>query len=358
MLEGTMQDLVDRLEVATSEQDVLYVLVVLHQMKESGSLKQAINSPHSWKRQTALESIDSLPSQLSTLHRLIAQLLLLRGARYDVGKGQNEELKDLVSRWEQGGSEKEHLLTLDLEDAANWIDMNLPVPPNPELLTGAGPLPALPFDNLDSSVPNHMSQGDTLASVSPTRVDFVAPLDLCFAEEASSSSSSMQHSLSPESTSTCTSFVTPSSFRLDTEEAGGGVTVSQEELVDLHVCGFPKDFTLKQLNELFTDIGIRVYHSRIPWDGYKRTFAFVGVKRSVGERSIDSLHQKVVQGCKVSCAPAKSRPIPPTPCPALPDSAPPHPVPSRPKFQPSRPRRDLPSKAPWGLVRQGHFKAT
>jgi len=37
------QELVDRLVVATEEQDVLWVLVMLEQMKESECLDQAIN---------------------------------------------------------------------------------------------------------------------------------------------------------------------------------------------------------------------------------------------------------------------------------------------------------------------------
>jgi len=39
------QGLVNRLVVCTEEQDVLWVLVMLEQMKESGCLHQAINAP-------------------------------------------------------------------------------------------------------------------------------------------------------------------------------------------------------------------------------------------------------------------------------------------------------------------------
>jgi len=39
-----MQDLVDRLVVVVEEQDVLFTLVVLQEMKETGCLEQAINA--------------------------------------------------------------------------------------------------------------------------------------------------------------------------------------------------------------------------------------------------------------------------------------------------------------------------
>ncbi|GAA5909232.1 uncharacterized protein JCM6883_005813 [Sporobolomyces salmoneus] len=332
MLEGTMQDLIDRLEVATSEQDVLYVLVVLHQRKESGSPAQAINSPHSWKRQTALESIDSLPSQLSTLHRLIAQLLLLQGARYDLEKGKNEDLRELVAKWEQGEREEaldaEHLLTLDLEAAANWIDSNLPIPPKFDALTGEGPLPAPPSDCFaptatETSPPTHISSKDSLPPSSLGQVQLPLPQESCSMEEIASIS--MQQSDSDDLTLTFdTPGKTPSPRSNEGEEVEEEVEREEREkgeeqekipntagdrLVQLHLNGLPVNFTLDRLKELFAGIDVpitdpQVLSRRSP----SRPYAFVTVKASDAKHTMDSLHYKIVDEYKITCCHADSQP--------------------------------------------------
>ena len=59
----------------------------------------------SWMGQTALESISQCPD-LSILHQLIAELLLLRGARKTLENESNKQLLELVVDWDHGGSER------------------------------------------------------------------------------------------------------------------------------------------------------------------------------------------------------------------------------------------------------------
>ncbi|GAA5909354.1 uncharacterized protein JCM6883_005851 [Sporobolomyces salmoneus] len=311
-----MQDLIDRLEVATSEQDVLYVLVVLHQMKESGSLKQAINSPHSWKRQTALESIDSLPSQLSTLHRLIAQILLLRGARYDVEKGRNEELKDLVTKWEQGECEKavnaQHLLSLDLETAADWIDGNLPLPPNSESLTGEGPLPAPPSNRVAATETENSPPTSTLLQLSPTCLNLGPPPKSSSPEASRTSSVSIAQASSRGLTSNLTSIATSlsprSSGRAEEAEKDEPPELSDEQPVTLYLSNLPRNVTLLELLQLFDDINVQVLDLRIRskastvFKNSRVFFAFVSVKGTDEQHSIKSLDERIVQGNRISCS--------------------------------------------------------
>ncbi|GAA5825599.1 hypothetical protein JCM5353_007500 [Sporobolomyces roseus] len=139
------QDLTDRLVIATQEQDVLYVLHWLEEMREENCLEEAINNKHSWKGCSALGSIIKTP--FTQLRRLILEILLLGGA--DVRsrdvielamQERNLDVLKILLTWEKSekdeANDAKYLLSLIPEEAADWIDKNLPPPPNPDFLTG------------------------------------------------------------------------------------------------------------------------------------------------------------------------------------------------------------------------------
>ncbi|GAA5823956.1 hypothetical protein JCM5353_007349 [Sporobolomyces roseus] len=146
------QELIDRLVIAVEQQDVLYCLVWLSEMKEKKPLN-LVDSKHSWKTCSALASI--VQNEFNESGKIIMELLLLSGA-----DSRSEEVMDLAVKarsleamvmllnWERVGegeaNDARRLLEMPLEEAADWIDSHLPQPPNPDLLTGDGPLPSRP----------------------------------------------------------------------------------------------------------------------------------------------------------------------------------------------------------------------
>ncbi|GAA5823965.1 hypothetical protein JCM5353_007353 [Sporobolomyces roseus] len=147
------QELTDRLVVATEEQDVLYVLHWMDEMKVQKCLEEAINEKHSWKGYSAIGSI--ILSPFTRLRKIILEILLLEGMGNESDNVlelfkvyDNSEVMEFLLNWESGGREQAYdavrLLILPLERAADWIKSNLPRPPNYESLTTNGPLPAPP----------------------------------------------------------------------------------------------------------------------------------------------------------------------------------------------------------------------
>ncbi|GAA5825611.1 hypothetical protein JCM5353_007504 [Sporobolomyces roseus] len=143
-----MQGLTDHLVVAAEEQDVLYVLHWLEEMREENCLEQAIDSKHSWKGYSAVESI--IKSPFTQLRQSILEILLLQGAdsqttSFDRQSESGEALQVLMD-WESSGKQAaqdaRHLLSISLEEAAEWIDQNVPPPPNASSLTGCNDPPA------------------------------------------------------------------------------------------------------------------------------------------------------------------------------------------------------------------------
>ncbi|GAA5890718.1 hypothetical protein JCM6882_000635 [Rhodosporidiobolus microsporus] len=156
----TEQQLVDYLVHATEEQDTVFVLYWLHEMKKRGMLEikdgkaaDGVTRKHSWKRYSALVAVAR--EEETPLRRLILQLLL----HFVPDSGDGEALKaattkerrwatHMVATWGFGGRQqaavfKEKVLDVEPGDALDWIDrtLQLPPPPNPDALTGADPLP-------------------------------------------------------------------------------------------------------------------------------------------------------------------------------------------------------------------------
>ncbi|GAA5852900.1 hypothetical protein JCM5353_000893 [Sporobolomyces roseus] len=149
--------LVDRLINAIQEQDVLYTIVWIKEIKEDlfleGDLGQKINKLHSTEDCTPFSAAVELCE--SPLREIILQILLLSGADFRgcriwaKTQEMTRRLTQVLQAWERGGKNQAHdaemLLKLPLEEAADWIDEHLPLPPNANSLTGAEiPLPPSP----------------------------------------------------------------------------------------------------------------------------------------------------------------------------------------------------------------------
>ncbi|GAA5948584.1 hypothetical protein JCM3765_004935 [Sporobolomyces pararoseus] len=165
----TIQALGDRLVVAVEEQDVLFTLFWINEMKEQGVTEQAIVAKHSSKGHSALLSLTG--SVLSPLRKIIIEILLLSGAEVqlkeavEVGtRKENWSFLSVLLDWTKGGREEakhaRQLLLVPVEEAALWIDDNLPSPPNPRNLTGYVEIPPPPTP--DASAPSSSSSGPTM----------------------------------------------------------------------------------------------------------------------------------------------------------------------------------------------------
>ncbi|GAA5976958.1 hypothetical protein JCM5350_007508 [Sporobolomyces pararoseus] len=258
---GDNQQLVDRLVVVTEEQDVLWVLILIQQMKELGCLQEAINATHSWKGYSALDSI-ALRSSISTLHKFIARLLLLSEAISQLEDRANEQFRAMLNEWRNGGQEAareaKHLLSPDLAQAADWIDENLPSPPNPESLTGEGPLPLL-SDLFDSA---ETQSSRIRSSTPPSPIQIVAPSPTNFVDSQTQEDSTN---------------------RLP---------------ITLLLSGLPDSFSLAKLSQVFIDIGVTPVALRCG----SKYCAFADVEFLEVEHCIDSLDRKLIDGRKrISC---------------------------------------------------------
>lgn len=209
--------LTDRLVVAVDEQDVLFVLYWLNEMKEAGCLQDGIGGNREyfshffeksndelirsreadlWKGYSAITSIARNPP--SPFRKIMLQILLLQGIQIEVveivqlgmmcsANLVSSAVVDMLFKWET--CEKENgktslseilrnalttlpltakyaklLVSLPLEQAAHWLDRILPPAPNASEFTGYSPPrpPPSPIsyvsvssdcDDLDLSIP-------------------------------------------------------------------------------------------------------------------------------------------------------------------------------------------------------------
>ncbi|GAA6012855.1 hypothetical protein JCM11491_006202 [Sporobolomyces phaffii] len=262
------QRLADALVVAVEERDCLFVLVRLEEIKRLGCDSSVINLPHSWKRCTAL-GVAARIGQLSTLDRLIVQLLLLRGARLD---SEGQESTRSAALLEGSGSsptrDAQHLLSLPLEDAADWIDANLGLPPNYETWTGDGPLPLAPASTDQSA---HRSSEDAqsfLTTSNPSAVFDPRPI---------SPGPSPLHPSDPL------------------------------PRVSLYLSNLPARFRTARLVTLFDGIGVQAYDPRILSKKHSRLFAFVEVDRDVVQHCVNQLDWNLVHGSMIRCEVAREQ---------------------------------------------------
>ncbi|GAA5960184.1 hypothetical protein JCM3765_002500 [Sporobolomyces pararoseus] len=296
------QELVDRLEVVCEEEDVLYTLVVLGEMKELGCLHQAINATHSWKGCTALEGI-SQNSELSQLHKLIAQILLLNGAVYEMEEGEewsNRELEQVIMSWKSSGQaegasparDAQLLLSLEINDAADWIDENFLLPPNPKNLTGEGPLPLPP--PLPTS---EAAELDTDISKEPTRPSAT----MCTTSERSRvSTSSSHHSLTSIHTPT---FESPPDFLPPIPRLNSPFSPTTTQTFNsLYLSQLPRDFRESELLNLLSRIDVQGHNPRFSPHPYGTTTrGFVDVKASEAAHCVSQLNSQTIDGRTIHC---------------------------------------------------------
>ncbi|GAA5966800.1 hypothetical protein JCM3765_004274 [Sporobolomyces pararoseus] len=112
----------------------------------------------------------------------------------------NDFRKEMIEKRRNGDAAGDqdalHLLSLELADAANWIENNLPLPPNPQALTGGRPLPSPPHlalstfpkasltlsEEASTSIPLHCFE--SISNLSKPQTDF-KPLNFSAADDNS-----------------------------------------------------------------------------------------------------------------------------------------------------------------------------
>ncbi|GAA5823907.1 hypothetical protein JCM5353_007331 [Sporobolomyces roseus] len=371
------EELLDRLVVATDEQDVLYTLHWLKQIKDGDYSEQLINNKHSWKGYSALESI--IQSPFSQLRQFILQMLLLQGVDYRskemlelAMECKNLEVLGMILTWDVKGKEtgtphlaslllyqRTHFLNvlagdaarlfdLSLQEAGDWIDQNLPTPPNFDSLTGFKPLPAPPS-------PRSLDSSDSIDSpIEPLTPQFTEQEESVFVKEEESNAPSLRD-LSPSSYTTqhnqrdCLSsslspipssslpppfenpFHLPSPIKreaeqdpqpfrlrsslkrsqgrqsslfnarpLDNEEEPISSLVTFDSPVRLCLRRLPFGFTPQDVSSLLASIEVEcnVYNCHT---GGMPAYAFVQVEQDQVSKCLAELDQRQVKHCRISC---------------------------------------------------------
>ncbi|GAA6044803.1 hypothetical protein JCM8097_004156 [Rhodosporidiobolus ruineniae] len=167
----TKQELVNYLVTAVEEQDVVFVLWWLSEMRQQATattsgneVGEGVVQPHSWKAHSALAAAVRLSS--TPPHRLLILQILLcyieeptDADACDVAVLEEKEWAEEEMRcWTVGGREKADaarmLVDLLVSEAAEWLDDNLEPHPFQDSLTGDGPLPPPPASSLSSALPS------------------------------------------------------------------------------------------------------------------------------------------------------------------------------------------------------------
>ncbi|GAA5823943.1 hypothetical protein JCM5353_007345 [Sporobolomyces roseus] len=148
----SLQDLVDYLHTAVSENDLLFVHYWLKELEQRGGKgKQAIQTgKHSWKNETAIEAIWQSEEEVNETSRIIYEILRLLGVRMIEEVETMKDGEQMKERWERlkAGIEAQAqaalLLSMEEESAAKWIDECGFAPPPGKVLTGWNSLPKPP----------------------------------------------------------------------------------------------------------------------------------------------------------------------------------------------------------------------
>ncbi|GAA6024109.1 hypothetical protein JCM10207_003168 [Rhodosporidiobolus poonsookiae] len=188
------QELVDRLVTAVLEQDVLYVRVWRDEMQQEGMLKLGVGkelpewlgNKHSRLSMSALEAAITRP--YTDLSLFILQLLLQGMPFWQLmplvpvaGAAQQLWSSRLLSHWERGEGDRavqaRLFLGLSIDEAADWIDANLPPHPDPANCTGYVPFPPRPAVEPPSPDPPAVAAPSRPATSSalPPPIPSVAP---------------------------------------------------------------------------------------------------------------------------------------------------------------------------------------
>ncbi|GAA5968890.1 hypothetical protein JCM3765_005826 [Sporobolomyces pararoseus] len=330
----TSEDLTDRLQVATEEQDVVFVIVWLSQMREHNCLEQAINATHSWKNSTALSTL--VRSEWNSLRKITLELLLLSGADEQLKEAielameeKNVEALSALLHWEKGGKEQatnaRQLLELSLTEAADWIDLNLPQAPNFESFTGLNPLPFPPPPASLSPVPPSLSRSISPPDLPNSTSPLETPSSAVVKEEElnedpsvslpdsdskfppfSSPFSDVNHSDSPvqleDGSKGEADSIFSSPFQPQPFDALLNNSSSSDEFVRVHVGRLPFGFSAADVAALFHQIGIsNVFVDHCQTNGLP-AFAFVRVLKDDAQHCVLGLDGQKVLHCRITCS--------------------------------------------------------
>ncbi|GAA5835992.1 hypothetical protein JCM11251_006621 [Rhodosporidiobolus azoricus] len=333
--ERTVQELVDYLVVATAEEDVLYVVYWLRQLKERGLLWKtgercsAIETKHSWRKQSALETLTSQPR--SDIRQFILFLFLFNLETVDP-KGkvtldvEVEQMwaKKIVEKW----AYKWRAASLDAldvlrkstdEEDADWVDANFPLSPDSDdLFTGCGPLPAPPFSAVKHEAsPESLNADPTQHRISP------APAALPVTNSPLPSSlapRSPTPALPPLATPALPLPLSPSPAPLSNPHApsppprlqsppllrktlsdhlplASSAGLGRDHVIRLNIFGLHPDTTRDDITQLFHGINVRIREFEIRHYRYVGAGAFVTVRtRADWERADRLLPEQTVRG--------------------------------------------------------------
>ncbi|GAA5976941.1 hypothetical protein JCM5350_007503 [Sporobolomyces pararoseus] len=152
----SVQELLDRLHTAITEQDLLFTHYWIKELEARGEEgREAIRcGRHSWKRETAMQAVLLPPTNLSferggKVRKLIvwmldsysARLVELEGEGIQDSNALRKEWLELRMNSDEEERQSEWLLKNDSEDVGNWIDENQLRPEDASSLTGLNPLP-------------------------------------------------------------------------------------------------------------------------------------------------------------------------------------------------------------------------
>ncbi|GAA6002835.1 uncharacterized protein JCM10292_001326 [Rhodotorula paludigena] len=234
-----------RLCLAVEQQDVLYTLVWLRELEQTGDLKEDDDDGLS-----ALLRRSGLPRSLVDLERLltdspfaslILSVLALRltlGTRFRAAERANTAWATTLLRSSESSQDAQHLLELDLHSAADWIDRSLPPHPAPDTLTGFGPLP--------SAACGH-GQTEPAASTPPESSEMSA------AEAVPSIADGPSNNRSPSRASAGSSRVTSTNVPIQPSRQ----LLQQRRPVQIHLGELPLDTSLEEVNRLFREAGVK-----------------------------------------------------------------------------------------------------
>jgi len=248
--------------------------------------------------------------------------------------------------------EAQHVLLLSLEDAADWIDSNLPLPPNSESLTGGGRLPSppssfpaptpvtsepspislcrpsvdtLPTETNLSSLPRSPSPSRSLSLACPWAEDIDdrrlsqysrhpnprprhSSLSRSRQSRRSASVSSLRDSPSLELESRSYEEEEEPSERFlgyvaDLENPDHSSSATQEslpssEVTTLLVSGIPPRYGRSEIQALFHDLGDSV---RRIFPHPNKYLAFVDVETSAVDRCLSGLSRRSIEGYQIRC---------------------------------------------------------
>ncbi|GAA5988489.1 hypothetical protein JCM5350_005211 [Sporobolomyces pararoseus] len=304
---------------ASTENHVLYLIIWIQEIKQLGR-SEALNRTHSWKGYSALTTL--VRSECNILRQLMLEILLVAGTEITkevknvaMEHGRIEAIETMLN-WEKGREDKANdarlLLTVSNEEAADWIDQNLPFPPDVENLTGCKPLPPrpttlpVPSDGIEKGPHRRITwieeeqekKPDSVTQQSLQRSSSNAPssstppsISARVPNTSASSSTSRPPPSVPVSFVQRASEPSTAYFSMSLSSTDNpNLAFDLQDTVRLNVAWFPIGFSRFDLSKLFTNNGIacRIILCR---SEYEPVYAFVDVQSEDVYRALNLVHK-------------------------------------------------------------------